>query len=154
MACFRFTVADDTSDDQIGIVERGSEGMAERVSQLATFVNRSRRRRSNMARDPSRKRELSEQLFQSGFVLADVWIDLSVGTFKVNVTHQRRAAVPRASNVKHIQVILLDDPVQVHVDEVLTWRRAPVSDHQRLHMRQFQRLLQQRIVVEIKLADR
>ena len=74
---FCFTVADDTSDDQIGIVERSSEGVAERISQLATFVNGPRRRRSNMAGDASGKRELCEQLFQPGFILADVWIDLS-----------------------------------------------------------------------------
>ena len=43
-ARFRFTVADDAGDDQTGIVERGPEGMAERISQLAAFVNRPRRR--------------------------------------------------------------------------------------------------------------
>src|SRR5664280_1168800 len=35
---FRLAVTDDAGDDQIGIVERGSEGMAERIPQLATFV--------------------------------------------------------------------------------------------------------------------
>ena len=39
-ARFRFAVADHAGDDQTGIVEHGSEGMAERVPQLATFVNR------------------------------------------------------------------------------------------------------------------
>ena len=57
-------------------------------------------------------------------------------------------------DVEHIQVILLDDPVQMHIDEVLARRRAPVPDHQRLYVRQFQRLLEQGIVVEINLADR
>jgi hypothetical protein len=60
---FRFTIADDAGDDQIGIVERRPEGMAERVPQLATFVNRPRRRRRNMAGNPAGKRELLEQLF-------------------------------------------------------------------------------------------
>ena len=41
---------------------------------------------------------------------------------------------------------------EMDVDEVLARRRAPVSDHQRLHVRQLQRLLQQRIVVKINLA--
>ena len=45
-----------------------------------------------------------------------------------------------AGDVEHVEVVLLDDPVQVHIDEVLTRRRAPVSDHQRLHVRQLQRL--------------
>ena len=74
-ARFRFTVADDAGDDQIGIVERGPEGMAERVPQFAAFVNRPRRRRRNMAGNPAGKRELLEQLFQPGFVLGDVRID-------------------------------------------------------------------------------
>ena len=82
-ARFRFTVADDAGDDQIGIVERGPEGMAERIAQLAAFVNRPRRRRRNMAGNPAGKRELLEQLFQPGFVLADVRINLAVGAFEV-----------------------------------------------------------------------
>ena len=151
---FRFTVADDAGDDQIGIVERGPEGMAERIPQFAAFVNRPRRRRRNMAGNPAGKRELLEQLFQPGFVLGDVRINLAPGAFEIDIAHNRRAAVPGTGDVEHVQVILLDDPVQMHVDEVLARRRAPVPDHQRLHVRQFQRLLQQRIVVEINLADR
>ena len=38
-ACFRFAVAYDAGDDQVGIVERGAKGMAERIAQLATLVN-------------------------------------------------------------------------------------------------------------------
>ena len=153
-ARFRFAVADDAGDDQIGIVERRTEGMAERVPQLAAFVNRTRRRRRNMAGNPAGKRELLEQLFQPGFVLRDVRINFTPGAFEVDIAHNCRAAVTGTGDVEHVQVILLDDPVQMHIDEVLARRRAPVSDHQRLHVRQLQRLLQQRIVVEINLADR
>ena len=60
----------------------------------------------------------------------------------------------RARDVKHIKVKLLDDPVQMHIDEVLAWRRAPVADHQGLHVREFQGLLEQWVVVEINLSDR
>ena len=105
-ARFRFTVTDDAGDDQIGIVERGPKGMAKRVPQLATFVNRPRRCRRNMAGNPAGKRELFEQLFQPGFVLADVRINLTVGAFEVSIAHQRRAAVPGTGDVEHIQVIL------------------------------------------------
>ena len=59
--------------------------------------------------------------------------------------------MPGTCDVEHIQVILLDDAIQVYVDKILAWRRAPVSDYQRLDVRQFQRLFQQRIVVEIDL---
>ena len=141
-ARFRFTVADDAGDDQIGIVERGPEGMAERVPQFATFVNRPRSRRRNMAGNTAGKRELLEQLLEPGLVLADVRINLTPGAFEVNVTDNRRAAVTWAGDVDHVQVILLDDPVQVHVDEVLARRCAPVPDHQGLHVRQLQWLLQ------------
>ena len=37
-----FAVADDAGDDQVGIVERRAEGVAEAVAQLATLVNRAR----------------------------------------------------------------------------------------------------------------
>jgi len=57
-------------------------------------------------------------------------------------------------DVKHVQVILLDHPVQMHVNEILSRRRAPMSDHQRLHIREFKRPFEQRIVVKINLADR
>ena len=67
---FRLAVADDAGDDQIGIVERRSEGMAERVAQLTALVNRPRSRRRDMAGDAAGKGELLEQLFQPGFVLA------------------------------------------------------------------------------------
>src|SRR5580693_8057498 len=42
----------------------------------------------------------------------------------------------------------------MHIDEILAWRRTPMSDHQRLYVREFQRLLQQRILIKVNLADR
>ena len=151
---FRFAVADDAGDDQLGIVECGAEGVAERIAQLAAFVDRPGGRRRDVAGNPAGERELLEQLLEPGFVLGDVRIDLAPGAFEVDVADDRRAAMTGAGDVKHVQVILFDDPVQVNVNEVLTWRRAPMPDHQRLHVRQLQRLLQQRIVVEINLPDR
>ena len=41
-AGLRLAVADDAGDDQIGVVERGAEGVAERVAELAAFVDRAR----------------------------------------------------------------------------------------------------------------
>ena len=99
------------------------------------------------------KRELGEELPETGFVLADVRIDLAVGALKVGMAHERRAAVTGTSDIEHIQVILLDDPVQVNINEILARCRTPVPDHKRFHMRQFERLFQQRIVVEVELAD-
>jgi hypothetical protein len=59
-----------------------------------------------------------------------------------------------AGDIDHIQVVLLDDPVQVHVDKIQARRGAPVSQQARLDVFQLQGLFQQRIVVEINLAHR
>src|SRR5271170_4126730 len=61
--CLRLTVAYDAGHDQAGIVERGAEGMTQRVAQFATFMNRSGGRRRNLAGNSSGKRELLEELF-------------------------------------------------------------------------------------------
>ena len=147
-------VPDHAGDDQAGIVECGAEGMAERIAKLATFMDRSRRGRRHMARDAARERELLEQPLQPGLVLADVGVDLAVRAFEVCVRHQRRAAMPGACDVDHVDVVFLDDTVQVDIDEVLSRGGAPVADHQRLHMRLRQRLLQQGIGIQVYLPDR
>jgi hypothetical protein len=79
------SVTDYAGDDQAGIVERGPEGMAERVPQLTAFVDRSRSRRRDMAGDPAGKRELGEELPEPGFILSDVRIDLAVGALEVGM---------------------------------------------------------------------
>jgi hypothetical protein len=51
-------------DDQIGVVEGGAEGMAERVAQFATFVDGTGGGRGDMAGNPAGKGELLEELFR------------------------------------------------------------------------------------------
>ena len=68
------------------------------------------------------------------FVLADIRINLAVAALKIRIADKRRATMTWASDVKHIQIVLLDGPVQMHVDEVLARRRAPMPNDQRLHM--------------------
>ena len=151
---FRLAVADDAGDNEIGIVEHRPERMTERITQLAALVDRARTLWRCVARNASRKRKLNKELPQPGLVLADVWIDLAVGALEISVGHDGRAAVSGAGHVNHVEVVFLDDPVQVHVDEVLPGGRAPVSQQHMLHIRERQRPLQQRIVVKINLADR
>ena len=83
-----FSVADDAGDDQIGIVERSPERVAERISEFTAFVNRSRRGWRHMAGNSAGKRELLEQLFQPRFVLGDIGIDVGPGAFKVDISRQ------------------------------------------------------------------
>jgi len=72
--------------------------------------------------------------FQSGFILGNIRINLAVGAFEIGIRDQCRAAVTGTGYVEHVEIVFLDDPVQVHVNEVLAWRRAPMSDHQGLHV--------------------
>ena len=81
-------------------------------------------------------------------------IDLAVSALEIGVAHDGRSAVPGAGDVDHVEVVFLDDPVQVRINEVLARGRAPVPQQHVLHIRERQRPLQQRIVVKINLADR
>ena len=54
-------VADDTGDDEIGIVERRAEGMRQGIAQLAALVDRARDIGRAVARDAAGKGELLEQ---------------------------------------------------------------------------------------------
>ncbi len=151
---FRLAVADHAGDDQIGIVEHRAERMAERIAQLAAFMDRSGALRRCVARNPSGKRKLHKQFAQSGFVLADVRIDLAVGALQVGVSDDGRTAVTGTGDVNHVEVVPIDDPVQMGIDEVLSGCRAPVPEQHVLHIRDRQRPPQQRIVVEKDLPDR
>ena len=67
---------------------------------------------------------------------------------------QRRPAVPRADDVDHVQIVALDDPVEVDAEHVQARRRAPVAEQPRLDVLPLERLLQERIVEQVDLADR
>ena len=49
--------------------------------------------------------------------------------------------------------MILDDPVEVNVKEILPRRGAPVAEQARLDVLQLQWLLQERVVHEVDLAD-
>src|ERR1039458_5680352 len=79
-----------------GVRSHRPERMAERIAQLAAFVDRAWALRRCMAGNSSGKRELNKELPEPGFILADVGIDLAVSALQVCVTHDGRTAVPRA----------------------------------------------------------
>src|ERR1019366_9081118 len=102
------------------------ERMAERIAQLAAFVDRAWALWRCVAGDSSGKRKLNKELSQPGLILADVGIDLAVSALEVSVAHDGGAAVSRAGDVNHVEVVFFDDPVQVHINEVLSGSGAPV----------------------------
>ena len=80
-------------------------------------------------------------------------IDLAVGAFEIGVGDQPGPAMAGAGDVDHVEIVLLDEPIEVHVDEVEAGRRAPVAEQARLDVLLLERLAQQRIVEQIDLAD-
>ncbi len=60
----------------------------------------------------------------------------------------------RAGDVDHVEIVLSDHPVEVGVDEVEPRRGSPMAQQPRFDVVLDERLLQQRVVVEIDLADR
>src|SRR5665648_169667 len=93
------------------------------------FMNRSRCCWRNMAGNSTWKRKLLEQLFHSLFVLAYIWINLTVTTFKVSVSHQRRATMTWTCDIEHVKFMLFYDTIQMHIDKILTGCCAPVPDN-------------------------
>src|SRR5215471_16787404 len=151
---FRFAVADDAGNDQIGVVEGCSVGVRDRIAELTAFVYRTWRLRRYVAGDATGERKLGEQALHALFVARDVRINLTVGSLEIGVRDQAGPAMPRAGNVDHVEVVLLDHPVQVNVDEIETGCGSPMTQEPRLDVILCEWLLEQRVVVEIDLADR
>src|SRR5215831_18972732 len=129
---FRFAVADDAGNDQIGVVERRSAGVRDGIAEFAALVYRTGRLRRYVAGDAAGERELGEQALQPLLVARDIRINLTVSSLKVRVRDQAGPAMPRAGNVDHVEVVLLDQPVQVNVDEIETGCRSPMTQEPRL----------------------
>ncbi len=137
---FRFAIADDTGDDKIRIVERRAVGMAQRIAQLATFVNAARSFGRHMAWNPAGEAELFEQFLHSFGILADVGIHLAVSSLKVCMRHKRWASVAGADDVDHVQLIALDDAIQMNVQHVEARRRSPMPEQTGLDVLALKRL--------------
>jgi hypothetical protein len=123
----------------------------ERIAELSSFVDGTGRLRSRVTGNPTRKRELSEQPAQSLLVLLNVRIEFGICTLQVSVGHESRTAVAWTRNVDDVNVVFLNQAIEMRVDEVQSWSRAPVPQQPRLDVLELQGLAQQRIVVKINL---
>src|SRR5262245_50585962 len=71
-----------------------------------------------MAWDSPGKGELFEQLSHAFFILLNVGIKLRVCPLQIGISHHSRPAVSGAANINHVQVMLVDHPVEVNIYEV------------------------------------
>ena len=138
---FRLAIADHRGHDQVWVVEGRPIRMGQGVPELAALVDRAGRLRGHVAGDATGEGELLEQPLHPFGIGGDVGVDLAVGPLEVGVGDQARPAMPRTSDVDHIEVILLDEPVQVDVEEVQARRRPPVAQQPRLDVLLAERFL-------------
>ena len=151
-AGLRLAVAHHTGSDQIGVIRHGAEGVGQRVAQLAALMDRAGGLRRHMAGDAAGEGEALEELLHPLLVSGDVGIDLGIAAVQPVLRHHGVAAVTGAGKVDHIQIIPLDDPVQMRIDEVLARAGTPVAHDGLLQIRGGQRPLQQGVIQQIELA--
>jgi hypothetical protein len=150
----RLAVPDDAADDEVGVVERRSVGVRQRVPELASLVDRPGRLRSHVGGDPAGEGELPEEPAQPLLVVADLRVHLGVCPLEVGVGDRRRASVAGAHHIDGVQIPLADHPVQMRVHEVQPGSRSPVADQAWLHVRGLQGLTQEWVVEQVDLAHR
>src|SRR5215510_8165685 len=107
-----------------------------------------------MAGDSPWKGELLEQPSHALFILLNVGIKLCVGPLQKCIRHHTGPAVAGATNIDHVQVIFVDQPVEVNIYEIESGSRPPMPQQTGLDVFEFKRLAQQRIGVEVNLSDR
>jgi hypothetical protein len=95
-----------------------------------------------VAPDTAGKGELLEELAQPALVLALFRIDLGIRTLEVPGAQHAGRAVARASHENHVEIVLLDEPVQVNVHERKSGARPPVPEETVLDMFGFEGRLQ------------
>src|SRR5580704_524772 len=126
--------------------------MGQHVAQFSSFMNRSRSFRRAMAPDPARKRELPEELLQALDVQTFLRINLRICTFKICRTKNAWRPVPRTSKKNHVEVVLLDEPVQMNVHERESGARSPVAEQPVLDVLRPQRFQEQRVLLQVDHA--
>jgi hypothetical protein len=87
------SITDDGESDQVGVVEDGTKGMGEGVSQLTTLVKGSGRLGGCVRADSAWERELSEELSHTVDGLGDAGVDLGVDTLEEGLGEYSRCTV-------------------------------------------------------------
>ena len=83
----------------------------------------------------------------------DRWVPLRVRTFEIAVCYDARTAVARTDDVDHVEIIVFDQAIKVHVKEVQSCSRSPVPEQPRLDMFELEGGFQQWIFLQVDLTD-
>ncbi len=80
-----------------------------------------------MAGNAAGERKLLEQPLQATLVPGDIRIDFAVGAFEIGIRHKPWPTMTGPSNINHVEIVVLDNAVQMHVNEVQARSRAPMT---------------------------
>src|SRR6516164_2625128 len=103
--------------------------MGKHVAEFPAFMDGARCFRRAMTSDSTREGELLEELAQAVDILALFRIDLGVGAFKVAGAQNTRRAMARAGQEDHVQIVFLDQPVQMNIDNSPAVTRSLILKH-------------------------
>ena len=106
-----------SGNDEVGVVERCSVGVGERVTEFASLVDGSRRFRRCVAWDAARQRELAEQPLHSRRVEGHIGVCLTASALQPRIGHDSGPTVTWSRHEKHVQISGANDAVQVGVNQ-------------------------------------
>ena len=141
------------ADDEVGIVECCAIGVKERVAELTTLMDGAGNIRGVVRGDAVGPRELAEEALEAVVIALDAGVDLGVGAFEVGVGYDAGSAMPGADDEHHVGVLVPDDAVEVEVDEVEARGGAEVAEQARLDVVAGERATEQRVFLQVDLAD-
>src|SRR5271157_561133 len=124
----RLAISNDSSNDQLGIVESGATRVGQHIPKFTALMNRAWRFGSAVAPDASGKRKLLEELAQPFEVLTLVGIHVRVRSFEITGAQNAGCTVSRAGKKDHIEVVFLDQPVEVNIDKRQSRTRSPMPE--------------------------
>jgi hypothetical protein len=151
-AALSLTVADDTGDDQFGIVEDGSEGSGERVSKFATLKDCARSPRIRMTRKSARPTEHLDEMCRALFIELELGIVVMKRALGEEIGDDGRRSMARSSDKHHVEMMSLDEIIEMCVDEVESRNRSPVSKNSILDIILLELISKKTVLLEIELG--
>ncbi len=97
-----FAVADDAGHEQIGVVQRGAEGRAQRVAQFAPLVDRAGNRRAEVAGKPTRPGEGAHEALETVSAVIVLGVELAERPLQVEVGQVGGGAVAGTGDQEHV----------------------------------------------------
>src|ERR1700758_4424883 len=123
--------------------------MRQAIAEFTTLVNGARCLRRAVTPDSARERELTEEMAEPLFVFGTFRVDFGIGSFQVRVRKNCRGSMSGAGKEDHVQIVFLDQPVEMQIDEAQAGVRPPVPEQPNLCVLRRKWSSQKRIVPQV-----